>query len=71
MKPMLERLKEPILDPATGEPVFLQELMSSIHTRRSRAALATGGANADVEMAGADEDHRNKHSGGALGSARK
>ncbi len=23
VKPMLERLKEPLLDPATGEPIFL------------------------------------------------
>ncbi len=52
MKPMMERLKEPVLDPSTGEPVYLQELMSSIHTRRSRAAAIGGG---DIEMA--EDDH--------------
>jgi hypothetical protein len=49
---MMERLKEPVLDPSTGEPVYLQELMSSIHTRRSRAAAIGGG---DIEMA--EDDH--------------
>ena len=56
VKPMLERLKEPALDPVTGEPLFLSEIMSGIHTRRSRAAvLGTGGA-ADAEMA--DEEQQ-------------
>ena len=55
MKPMIERLKEPVLDPLTGEPVFLQELMGTIHTRRSRAAALGNTAAADVEMATEDE----------------
>ena len=55
VKPMLERLKEPVLDPATGEPVFLQMGgAGAIHTRRSRgAALAQAG---DVEMPEAGEE---------------
>ncbi len=62
VKPMLERLKEPVLDPTTGDPVFLQELNGSIHTRRSRAAALGAGGTADVEMA--DEEQQQTHGAG-------
>ena len=46
---MLERLKEPILDPLTGEPLFLAE-----QTAQSRRTRANTVLNVEVEMQ--DED---------------
>jgi hypothetical protein len=46
---MLERLKEPLLDPLTGEPLFLAEQTALTRRTRGNTALV-----ADVEMQ--DED---------------
>jgi hypothetical protein len=54
---MLERLKDPILDPLTGQPLFLSEVKGGMETRRSKAATAIFG---DIEM-GANKGRKPKN----------